>query len=541
MLDPNLLMSAQQVVAKTLAGEDIEVRFDAEVPHADLLNRVMHLRPIPDELDRDQLVHVRADCDHELAHFKWTDPDAIKDESKLVQTITNVIEDGMIERNLSKLYLGCAENLAESNRLLLAEHKEKAPALQRALIGLTQLTFGYDLPTVLDMVGEDAQEHFDTLPDDLLDDLHEIEDTYQSVEAAKRVIEAWGLDDIPPTASYAPSVHGASLDDLRKGKVRDMVWEPPERPEASEIRVYVPYTEDDRVERIQPNESVTAAHEAAFWSAVNDAAPNLRRRLLMEFRGARPVTVTGRSKGRIDQRRLHRLAYGDNRLFKRKAPGVEIDRDITLMVDLSASMLFGEEFYGWAVETREATRLYAAAQAAACFSLVLGQLKVPHEVLAWTTDTNHSCDPIPGYDRVRGLRHVIVRDHNATFASARRAFVDLAYDPSPSENIDGESLLWGAQRLAARCQRSGRRPLLVLFSDGSPLSRPENDYVLDAHFRRACERVQQAGIPLLGVGIQTDHLADYIPETLVVNNLNEFVSRFYVMLRKALRESVKIR
>lgn len=547
MLRPDLLMSAQQVVAQTLANEKIEVRFDAQVPHADLENRVMHLRPIPDELTHDQLVHVRADCDHELAHFKWTDPDAIRGESKLVQTVTNAVEDGMIERNLSKLYFGCAENLAESNALLLRDLKETAPALQRAMLGLCQLAFGYDLPTVLDMVGEDTQAHYDKLPDDLLERLPEIEDTFTSVEIAKEVIEAWGLEDIPPTERWCPTVHGCSLDDIRKGKVREMDWIPPEPDnEGDHITSYVARTDKDSVERLARNPAVTAAHEAAFWSSVNDAAPNLRRRLLMEFRGSRPVTTSGLSKGRVDQRRLHRLALGDRRLFKRKTPGIEIDRDITLMVDLSASMLFapddayGYGFAGFGVEGRERTRLYVAAQAAACFSLVLSQLKVPHEVLAWTTDQDHHCEPQEGYDRVRGLRHVVVRDHNATFASARRAFVDLAFDPHPSENIDGEALLWGAQRLATRCQRSGARPLMIVFSDGDPLSRPEHSHVLNAHFRRAIRRIQASGIPLLGVGIQTDHLTDFLPGSLVIDNLNQFVSRFYVMLRKALRESVRI-
>ena len=53
MLRKDLLQSAQAVVSAGLLGEGVKVVFDAEIPHADLTNRVMHLRPLPDEVSEE--------------------------------------------------------------------------------------------------------------------------------------------------------------------------------------------------------------------------------------------------------------------------------------------------------------------------------------------------------------------------------------------------------------------------------------------------------------------------------------------------------
>jgi len=213
------------------------------------------------------------------------------------------------------------------------------------------------------------------------------------------------------------------------------------------------------------------------------------------------------------------VPLGGKNLFTREVPVTVVDADVTLLVDVSGSMT---DYHN------NVPRIFTAAQAAAAFSLVLDALRIPHECLAFTTTKKVS--PVAQasfyagtYQRVRPLRHLIVKAANQTFRQALPNFVALACFRGCAENVDGEAVLWAAQRLAGRT-RSGRRPFLFVFSDGDPASVPERGELLEWHLKHALERVEKAGITVLGVGIATDA-----------------VSKFYPLIRQALRSSIKSR
>lgn len=85
------------------------------------------------------------------------------------------------------------------------------------------------------------------------------------------------------------------------------------------------------------------------------------------------------------------------------------------------------------------------------------------------------------------------------------------------ENLDGEALLWQAQRLALRPEK--RRVMFVL-SDGLPLGsrvRAQGQRYL----REVIERVTEAGIEVYAIGIKTSYVKEYYPHWWVVNDLDD--------------------
>ena len=110
-------MTAQETIAATLAGSDVSVVFDAETPWTDLKTKVIHLRPVPEQLDEEAVEDLRGDCDHELGHIVHTDPEAIGGiKRQLVRCLAFSIEDGRVERLIGAEWLGCGENLERSSR-----------------------------------------------------------------------------------------------------------------------------------------------------------------------------------------------------------------------------------------------------------------------------------------------------------------------------------------------------------------------------------------------------------------------------------------
>jgi hypothetical protein len=148
-------MSAQEVVASTLSGSNVSVVFDADTPWADLTNRVIHLRPIPEQLSDINVEDIRSDCDHELGHIIHTKPSVLEGvKRQLVRKISDAIEDGRVERLIGAEWFGCGENLERSTkravrRIAASRSNDEVNRRARTLCGLSLLSSGSTLSSLL--------------------------------------------------------------------------------------------------------------------------------------------------------------------------------------------------------------------------------------------------------------------------------------------------------------------------------------------------------------------------------------------------------
>jgi hypothetical protein len=563
MIDRQSLMDAQQSVVAGLLDEGVKVVFDADAPRADLRERVMHARPLPVEVDEDDLLHLRADTDHELGHFAWSDPDALERSAKrpLLALAHNSIEDGYVERKLSERWFGVAQGLAASNDKMSAEIKASAgdsaeSKRERSVLALQFLALGETVEQVCERLGDDLMPSLGEIAD-LVPSLVAAGSSWETLSAAEAVLTRWrwadknrgrgkgGKKKDSSAKGSADPVHKpdekyrkredriakriakrASVSEVRKRRIRSMKFEG--------ALVYQPRTDDDVVEHLRVTAGVRAA-TPGFMRLVRSVAAPLRRRLMMEFRAVGRRTEYAHTAGELDRSALHRVALGQRDVFTREVPTPIVDADVTLLVDVSGSM----------TKTHDGlSRIFTAAQAAAAFSLVLDHLGIRHECLGFTTAKKvrkelTSLFYAGTYQRVRPLRYLLVKTADQRFRQAQANFVALSCFGPCSENVDGEAVLWASHRMAARA-RVGRRPFLLVFSDGDPASVPEGQKILAAHLRFALERVERAGIEVLGVGIATNTVSNYYRNHVVIDELTDLVGTSYSLVRKILRSTVGV-
>lgn len=83
-----------------------------------------------------------------------------------------------------------------------------------------------------------------------------------------------------------------------------------------------------------PQEDGVRAAEARSKTA---SVEEKLRRILQDYRLRRTKDFRGLMSGRVSSRRLHRVAYGDQRVFQRRERPEEIDMAVCLLMDLSGS------------------------------------------------------------------------------------------------------------------------------------------------------------------------------------------------------------
>lgn len=545
---PRYLMSAQEVVASAFADQGVTVLFDAEVPYVDLTSKVMHLRPLPEDLTDEAVEDVRSDCDHELGHIRHTDNSAFDQIKRpIVHLIANSIEDGRIERLMAEEWFGCGENLERSGaraiaRIAAAATQDITNRRCRVLCALSLIAYGRPLDDVVTTLGEDTRPSFVAIAD-LIPAIVNANTTKAVVDLAEMIADRWKWSSSDQPSQTADPLSGA-LDDEEEAVARLISRESTSVAEARKVSVksipttplslYRRKTDRDTVEviRTQPDALDLFSY---FFESIRRIVPTLRRRLLMDLRSPGQALIRHRRRGKLDDRVLHRVPLNDDRVFVGKTPALIHKASITLLIDCSRSMTNPARP---AARPDEApalrSKLFVAAQAAAAMSWVLDHLRIRHECLAYTTcaaPAKHD----ENYERVRPIRHLIVKPSDRSYHGCRKNFVSLALYGDCAENIDGEAVLWGAQRLL-KFSRSDALPVLIVFSDGEPASNPEDHQVLASHLQTSIAKVERAGVDVLGVGIASDAVKRFYRHHVVINDASSLVERFYDLLRILIQE-----
>ena len=120
--------------------------------------------------------------------------------------------------------------------------------------------------------------------------------------------------------------------------------------------------------------------------------------------------------------------------------------------------------------------------------------------------------------RVCETRQIIYKDADTKLQRARRGIGAMLKLDLFKEGVDGEALLWAAQRLK---QRSEQRKIIIVLSDGCPMesstNQTNNDHYLDNHLRQAASMVEARGeIELYALGFGLD-LSPYYRHSLALD------------------------
>lgn len=238
------------------------------------------------------------------------------------------------------------------------------------------------------------------------------------------------------------------------------------------------------------------------------------------------LNVGGMRGGRLQASALHRLAAGDDRVFFRREEHTSTDTAVSLLVDCSGSM-------------ESANKIDVALTSAYAFSMTLERVGIANEVLGFTTRDDGFGDDESVYERFHRETDALGRSFSRyepirmlefktfderlrmtrqRFAAMRQEMMWSPGRPADTQNnVDGESLLYGAQRLLKRRER---RKVMIVFSDGEPAAQGVRNHLCN-HLHQVVQDITKSGVETLGIGILSKEVKHYYPKHVVLNAVSE--------------------
>lgn len=363
--------------------------------------------------------------------------------------------------------------------------------------------------------GKDSKE-FSTSPDTEADS----DDFDKQVDLSTQVIESLDSNFCPGFADKLASTIEDRLEiDYKNPKIMS----------------YRPRTCDDKIEKLNPshclNENAELELIEQIYSEAKKYVSALRQKLMLDLLSKGKGWVKRQDKGMIDDRSLHKVSVGSKDVFKRKLKQTKMDTAATLLVDASGSM--------------QGSRLRIATQLALLFSETLELLKIPNEVLGFTTTTSSAfydmrseqADGIINqkrlvFNRISPLMLYECKEFTDSFRKAQISIGRLNTKADCYNNVDGESLLWAAKRLIARQEK---RKILIVLTDGVPQAYPDETDLLGWHLEKTVKRIIAAGIQVIAIGIQHDGVSRFYPDYILCEELAEIPTIFYKKLSNLLK------
>ena len=219
----------------------------------------------------------------------------------------------------------------------------------------------------------------------------------------------------------------------------------------------------------------------------------------------------GREYGRLDSRRLVAAVTGSVNVFKARDEAQEIDTAVMIMVDMSGSM--------------DGSRIVMARQVAIALCNCLDRTTIAYELLGFSTDEHaipwdEAKNAEAGrFSRISPIRHYIFKAFEEPLRDAKAAIGTMAAH-NMHHNVDGESLLFGHERLKKRPEN--RRIMLVL-SDGYPEFNGPDALIghRKSHLADAVAHVEKEGTEMIGIGIQSTAVSQFYKRYTVVNRLGD--------------------
>lgn len=296
--------------------------------------------------DPDYVTLCRGYIDHEAAghgaHTDWGVWNQICSIGPYWKSVGNVYEDSRVERLAGACYPGCRRNLRNLNELLFSTRYDPVKTDDKG----TRI-INYLLSATVDM-SADSQERVRGLRKDELEQVcpgladalepliaraagtESTQDVHQLVLDTKELLKHW-LDDEPkeePQQSKGEAV-GQMLQEALDvaGERQNELSVVPSDAQAN-ASAFDDSRRDDCFDYM-PSKLRDAGMLAA--SALNSRLAGLLQHKRLDRTG-------GARQGRLDMRKLYRLATNDPRIFQRKVEKKALNTEVVILVDASGSM-----------------------------------------------------------------------------------------------------------------------------------------------------------------------------------------------------------
>jgi cobalamin biosynthesis protein CobT len=289
-----------------------------------------------------------------------------------------------------------------------------------------------------------------------------------------------------------------------------------------QVRKYVPYCRDyDEVHRVQETGEGLAEYDKCkqeYARIIAETTEKLSRLYSPEL----CRVVLNQEEGRLDPRWAYKVGMAlrgadvdVSSIRKNVEPLPDPKVAVQLIMDCSGSLDTN-------VSPNGKTLFHLATSAACCLSEVMTNLSIPHEVIGHTTAPERMSAmeideaDLPHFSRFvpfQGYLYKSFEEENA----ARSVFTKVAH----WDNVDGEAILWGVSRLAARQERT---KLCIVISDGVPYSAMSSPSELQRHLytvNKTVEAQESEGLFLFGLGICSEAVKHFYKNNSVLSDIDD--------------------
>ena len=280
----------------------------------------------------------------------------------------------------------------------------------------------------------------------------------------------------------------------------------------------------DRIDQVAKTPMAQEKYEKAraeYAGLIREMADRLRR-IHSPMRNRLHLNV---ENGRLDPRKAHRVGLGLrgipvdlSKVWRETVKRVDPKFAVTLLIDCSGSMSSA----GGGKESH----ISIARKSAAALSEVLRSIGIPHEILGHTTQSDQVrtlinadeilAEDVDEFSRVVPFQGLVFKGFNENAVPAA-VFADV----SLQDNLDGEALLWAAQRLAARPEKT---KLLISISDGMPQAHWAKTAELERHLLTVCKTIEARegeGMFLFGIGIGEKRVKQFYKNAEVLESVDD--------------------
>jgi cobalamin biosynthesis protein CobT len=219
----------------------------------------------------------------------------------------------------------------------------------------------------------------------------------------------------------------------------------------------------------------------------------------------------GLNDGNLDSRRLTAAYNGSPNVYKAREQSDDFDTSVTILIDLSGSMLGNPALL--------------AQNVAIALGECLERTPVEYEILGFNNTSGHlqndpvRFDPPEGdWSRWEPLDMYVFKDFDERLYDARGAMSSIA-ECAGGNNSDGDALIQAWGRLK---KRASKRKIFVTLSDGYPACHCDHGYThLNGHLRDVVSMIEGGGADVVGIGIMSDAVQQFYPRWQVINELED--------------------
>lgn len=500
----------------------------------------IHLPSLPLDSDEIALNLARGYLDHEAAHLRSTDFEAMAQAglTAIEKHIWNILEDVMVERKLAQLYPGCRHNLTWLvKHVFLQEFEPSSDVSTEILNWILCHVRSFDVPELNALTQELAQcvdQAFPGLLPNLMPIISSVPqiclDTRACISTAKelvRIIEKYAqsqanAQETTRTGGTDETQHAHnehSQDKHHTGaataiptlvdieNLTEILHAPADKlpsgfgdrlGEALE-KLSSPSSQSLTVAQVRPKSNTPLSEQDIDEARKSTTA--LRTRLQGLLQSAVDVRSKIGRTGRIDHRRLSRVVTtADSKVFLRKGRRQGVNTAIHILLDASASM------QGSCMELASKS----------CYALGHALVHIPDVSLAITCFPGCIDYTLPSTDEShRSVAPVLLR--NEKFHNR------FEITPNGSTPM-AEALWWVLQEIHPQPEE---RKIILIISDGDPDSYNETASAISA--------IKGLGIEVYGIGIASTAMSRLLPynQSASVNDLGQLAPAMFGILQNA--------